>query len=491
MRKSILSALVVAVAAGALTFGSAQAVERGQGEFERICAPYPDRAAHQAKFAEFLGRRLKLNEAQKASFKDFQDARTKAVETATTRLCATKPDLSSFEGRLGFHQAFLEDRLEAVKAENPKLITCYKSLDSGFRPGRSGNGHDRLSAQQIGEHSAAKSSHHRKDRQAPPRPENIYEKSRKYSFAISPDSFLEALSWPEKQVSIFCSRSRFMSPKPCLDPVPLFRVVRERTEKPLILGIAGLTDEIAPTLTDMDAMGVPAFASPGRAAVAAWAITEDSKATYRKGRNGPSPESQPFIEKLGASPDEAQAKSLLKKINIATPVFAVCESHEEAIESFRKMKKPCVVKVLSPAITHKTEVGGVHLNIETDERLIDALEKIDVINAPGEKKYLLEEMAPDGLEIIIGAKNDVSFGPSVMAGLGGTAAEALGDTSIRIAPLDLSEALEMIAELRSAPLFDGWRGGPWYDKNAVAELLVKVGHFMVQHPEIKEVDETP
>ena len=130
MRKSILSALVVAVAASALTFGSAQAGS-GAGEFERICAPHPDRAAHEAKFAEFLAQRLKLNEAQKASFKDFQDARIKAVETATTRLCATKPDLSSFEGRLGFHQAFLEDRLEAVKAENPKLIAFYKSLDGG------------------------------------------------------------------------------------------------------------------------------------------------------------------------------------------------------------------------------------------------------------------------------------------------------------------------------------------------------------------------
>jgi hypothetical protein len=105
--RSILSALVIA-AAGALTFGSAQAAGRGgsiAGEFE----------AHQAKFAEFLSQRLKLNEAKKASFKDFQDARTKAVETATTRLCATKPNLSSFEGRLGFHQIFLEDRLEAVR----------------------------------------------------------------------------------------------------------------------------------------------------------------------------------------------------------------------------------------------------------------------------------------------------------------------------------------------------------------------------------------
>ena len=134
MRNSSILALVVAVAAGCSAFGIAQATERGESgpksEFERVCAPHPDKAAHEAKFAEFLAERLKLTDAQKAAFKDFQDARVKAVETATTRLCATKPDLSSFEGRLGFHQAFLEDRLEAVKSENPKLIAFYKSLDA-------------------------------------------------------------------------------------------------------------------------------------------------------------------------------------------------------------------------------------------------------------------------------------------------------------------------------------------------------------------------
>jgi hypothetical protein len=134
MRKSNISALIVAAALGALALGPAQANESdGSGhasEFDRICAAHPDRAVHEAKFSEFLAKRLKLSDAQIASFKEFQDARTKAVETATTRLCASKPDLSSFEGRLVFHQAFLEDRLEAVKAENPKLIAFYKSLDA-------------------------------------------------------------------------------------------------------------------------------------------------------------------------------------------------------------------------------------------------------------------------------------------------------------------------------------------------------------------------
>jgi hypothetical protein len=132
MNKSSLSALLMMM--GALALAPAQAAGRERsgpgGEFERVCAAHPDRAAHEAKFAEFLSSRLKLTDVQKAAFKAFQEARTQAVETATTRLCASRPDLATFEGRLAFHQTFLEDRLDAVKAENPKLIAFYKSLDA-------------------------------------------------------------------------------------------------------------------------------------------------------------------------------------------------------------------------------------------------------------------------------------------------------------------------------------------------------------------------
>ena len=133
MRKLSISALVVAVAAFASPLGPARAADGGGGprsELDRVCAPHPDQAEHEKKFADFLTERLHLNDAQKASFKEFQEARGKAVEAATSRLCAKKPDVSTFEGRLAFHQAFLEDRLEAVKAENPKLIAFYNSLDA-------------------------------------------------------------------------------------------------------------------------------------------------------------------------------------------------------------------------------------------------------------------------------------------------------------------------------------------------------------------------
>ncbi len=307
----------------------------------------------------------------------------------------------------------------------------------------------------------------------------------------SPDLFLEVLSMiaEDERIDILITFALHVAIE--VEPVELFHAARKRTSKPLIFGTAGIAEEATPTIRELAAMGIPAFMSPDQAALAAWALAEDSRASWRRKGQNLSGGSNIGVETLGRSPDEALAKSILREIGIGTPVFAVCESYEEAVSSFRKMKKPCVAKVLSAEIIHKTEVGGVHLDIQTEEQLIDALGKIDAIETPGLKRYLLEEMAPVGLEIIVGAKNDPSFGPSVMAGLGGTAAEALGDKSIRIAPLDLPDGLEMLSELKSARLFDGWRGGPWYDKKAVAELLVKIGDFMTQHPEIMEMDLNP
>ena len=173
------------------------------------------------------------------------------------------------------------------------------------------------------------------------------------------------------------------------------------------------------------------------------------------------------------------------------PASVVCTTHGEASRAFNQLSKPCVVKVLASDIAHKTEVGGVILNVNTEEMLISALKQIDAIESKQEKKYFIEQMAPAGLEIIIGGKNDNSFGPTVLLGLGGTAAEAFGDVTMRLAPLNQIDAYEMISELKTSALFDAWRGGVQYDKEAVADILVKIGQFMVQHPEISEMDLNP
>jgi hypothetical protein len=142
MMKLTISALILGFAALASAQGQAQPARHGENEaavkLGRICAPDPDKSAREAKdksareakFAEHLTKRLLLNDAQQAAFKEFQVAREKAVEDAKSRLCGNKPDMASFEGHLALHQAFLADRLEAVKAENPKLIAFYNSLDA-------------------------------------------------------------------------------------------------------------------------------------------------------------------------------------------------------------------------------------------------------------------------------------------------------------------------------------------------------------------------
>jgi hypothetical protein len=130
MRKLTVSALIVACAAFAAPLAQAQAAQDGnETMFDRLCSD-KTQPSHEGKFADWLAERLHLTDTQKAAFQDFQATRAKALADSKTTLCASKPDLSTFEGRLVFGQTFHEARLEALKLENPKLIAFYKSLDA-------------------------------------------------------------------------------------------------------------------------------------------------------------------------------------------------------------------------------------------------------------------------------------------------------------------------------------------------------------------------
>jgi acetyltransferase len=277
----------------------------------------------------------------------------------------------------------------------------------------------------------------------------------------------------------------------CVEPVKLFQAMQRKHSKPMVFVTGGVPEDINPTLRDLESMDVPAFCSPERGALAVWALVEDARARYRKEREADTENRVITAEPFSKTPDEAEAKKILLELGIPVPLHRVCRSHEDALHAFKELQKPCVAKVLSRSIGHKTEVGGVHLHIEGEDALETALKKIDSIEGVEEKKYLLEEEAAAGLEIIIGAKNDDSFGPTVLLGMGGTAAEAMEDISIRLAPLTVHDGLDMIAELKVSTLFDGWRGGPHYDKTAVAKALVTIGSFIAGHPEIKEIDLNP
>lgn len=277
----------------------------------------------------------------------------------------------------------------------------------------------------------------------------------------------------------------------CVEPVKLYQAMQRKHSKPMVFVTNGAPEDINPTLRDLESMDVPAFCSPERGALAVWALVEDARVRYRKERDLIPDKIVSISQTLSQSPDEAEAKKLLSKLDIAVPQHRVCQSHQEVFTAFSELQKPCVVKVLSSSISHKTEVGGVHLHIEDEAALKVALDQIDSIEVSRDTEYLLEEEADPGLEIIIGAKNDASFGPTVLLGMGGTAAEAMEDIAIRLAPLTVNDGLDMISELKVSTLFDNWRGGPQYDKQAVARALVTIGSFISLHPEIMEIDLNP
>lgn len=131
MQYPSVSAIVIASAILAAGFGPARAAKDGDhgSVYDRICAA-PTEHSHHHKLGERLAKHLNLTDAQKAAYKEFVDARTKAVDDMKTTLCATKPDLSTYDSRLTFHQNMLEARLAALKEENPKLLAFYKSLDA-------------------------------------------------------------------------------------------------------------------------------------------------------------------------------------------------------------------------------------------------------------------------------------------------------------------------------------------------------------------------
>ncbi|OPY81402.1 MAG: succinyl-CoA synthetase subunit alpha [Syntrophus sp. PtaU1.Bin005] len=277
-----------------------------------------------------------------------------------------------------------------------------------------------------------------------------------------------------------------------IDPIELFTTIRDRTNKPVLFATAGFPEAVAEAVEAVEQMGVPVFTSPDSVSRAVTALVRDSKAAYRE--TGAAEEESPGeIRFAGKVLTEAEGKDILNGIGIATPERAVCSNHDEARQAFRRLRKPCAVKVLDSRITHKTEVGGVHLDIYGEDELVKALELIDAIGKEGEspRKYLIEEMAEKGVEIIIGAKNDASFGPSVLAGMGGIAAEAMGDTSIRLAPLNLEEAKSMLYELKGGRLLEGWRGAAPADIERAAEAIVKIGGLISSHPEIREIDLNP
>lgn len=276
-----------------------------------------------------------------------------------------------------------------------------------------------------------------------------------------------------------------------LDPLELFSN-QSSHDKPVVFGTAGANRVVSKIQHDLHVKNIPVFTSPDKTAQAMCALVEDATNQYRLShRNDEKPLEQHGTVELPDVVDEAKAKELLRSFEINTPPARVCDNRDQIYAAFESLTKPCVLKILSSEITHKTEVGGVQLNLTTEDELAAAVEKIDAIEIEGNRRYLLESMAPAGLELIIGGKRDDSFGPSILLGLGGTQAEAFGDVAIRLCPINRFDAESMIEQLRGRELLNGWRGEQPVDKGALIETLLRVSRVIEENPSVQEIDLNP
>ncbi|WP_086785930.1 acetate--CoA ligase family protein [Streptomyces caniscabiei] len=184
--------------------------------------------------------------------------------------------------------------------------------------------------------------------------------------------------------------------------------------------------------------------------------------------------------------DEDAAKTFLAGLGIRTPDRVACDNRAEAHQALRRLGGPVAVKVLDAAILHKTEIGGVHLGVRTAGELDAALDAIGP-----DRRYLVEAMAPAGVDLVLGVRRDPVFGPVVLAGLGGTAAEALADVAIRLAPLSVTEAATMPDELAARVLLDGWRGGPVLDRAEFGRVVAALAAALAASSETAEIEINP
>jgi acetyltransferase len=253
-----------------------------------------------------------------------------------------------------------------------------------------------------------------------------------------------------------------------------------RGRVPLVVGVGGTGADVADTRQALLDRGVPAMADPRGVAAAVGALLADAA---RPGERGSGPA---VPRELPPGPlDEDRAKSVLDALGVATPARRRCRSREDAHRALAELGGPVAVKLLDAAVLHKTEVGGVRLGVCTPSDLDAALDAICA------DTVLVEAMAAPGVDLVVGARRDPVFGPTVLVGLGGTVAEALVDVALRLAPLDAAEASAMADELACRSLLDGWRGGPVLDRAALGQVVAALGALLVAHPHLTDVEINP
>ena len=192
---------------------------------------------------------------------------------------------------------------------------------------------------------------------------------------------------------------------------------------------------------------------------------------------------------------EELSKGILEEYGVSVPRYALATTSKEAAEAAKKIGFPLVMKVVSPKILHKTDVGGVKVGItkvsEVKKTFTDMHKRLAKKDS-GVKGILLEKMVPQGVELIVGVQNDPQFGPVIMVGMGGIMTEVMKDVAFRMLPITTKDARSMLDELRGVALLRGFRGSEPIDTKMVSKMLVKIGKMAMDNADyINSIDFNP
>jgi acyl-CoA synthetase (NDP forming) len=277
---------------------------------------------------------------------------------------------------------------------------------------------------------------------------------------------------------------------------PILDAIREtKLTKPLIFAALDEGAGIDPAyIQQLRSLGVPFFPTPSRAFRALARLTAFANA--RNGTCAPPVEiGAVVVPEQGVIP-EYRSKRILGSLGIPLPAGALATTISQARAIAERIGYPVVLKAQSSALSHKSDAGGVALNIQDGAGLDAAWAKMHAdISAYLPQLVLdgvlVEKAAARGVEMIVGARNDPEWGVVLLVGFGGVVAEAMRDVRLLAPELTVDAIVEEVFRLRSAPLLRGFRGAPAMDAVAVAQIVTRLGQFMLSCPWVREVDINP
>lgn len=304
-----------------------------------------------------------------------------------------------------------------------------------------------------------------------------------------------------------------LSPQPMTRPTEVADAVvaaAQQSSKPVLTAWMG-ADQVAAGISRLNQAGIPTYSFPEKAVRAFMYLVSyarNRQVLYETPRVIPV-EFPLDRNKLRAVFDtilseghdvlsEGMSKALLEAYEIPVTKPQAAHSPEDAVRLARRIGYPVAIKILSPDISHKSDVGGVELNLAGDEEVRNAFER--VIDAARQHQadaridgVTVQRMvsAPRGCEMIVGAKRDPVFGTVLMAGAGGTQAELFQDRALELPPLNERLARRMLESLQSWPLLAGYRGRPPMNVERLLEVLIRFSYLVADYPEIKELDVNP